>query len=1077
MDAKQEAVRRLLRTNVLFSGLTETDQKVLEPLFEVREYAANASIVEEGAPMDALYTICSGKVRLKQTQDGKRTSIGELGAEASLGERALIEAGEWSYQAVASERTTLLRLPGDRVRALLDRHPMMREAFKSHLGVVELAHRLRGMLGSARYTPEEFASILDNIGVKHIRKDQQVFAQGAQDPRLYCVEKGAIELVRQPLSGDPVVLDRLYRGDVFGEGGAIGGLSEGDGRQPHSALAVTDATVLVIRQDAVQKILQINPGLQERLRERLRQLQRNEEEEVAVRARAEGVDQRIKLADAVTEEEFLDLEQREKIRRFPLVRQNTEADCAAACVTMICQHYGKSFTVGQIRELANLHGAELPPNLIITGAENLGFSARAYALEFDDLRTLKLPGIVGWENYHYAVIYRVTNKEVQLADPLDGLKKLSKEEFLRGWTGAQVAGVSTAADRGVFIALEPTLNFEQKAVPKKPIYHFINYILPYKRYFGEAMIAALTINLLGLASPLFVQTIVDKVVVHHDVSLLNMMLVGMVLVSVFSTLSSISQSLLLAHTTARIDMRIMSEFYRHVLSLPMSFFLTRNKGEILARFGENQKIRAIISGSTVTVVLNTLMIILYFLMMFGYSVTLTLVFIVFIPMYLSVIMYFTPRIKAISQEIFETHAQSQARLVESLHGIETIKATANEYMARANWENAFVENVNRGFRSARLNLMSNSLNKLVGLASQVVILWLGANQVMAGQMSIGELMGFNMLTGMVIGPVLQMVGLWNNLLEVRISVDRVGEILNVVPEQEPITTPERMPATLTECQGRIEFENVNFSYVANEKENFVMRDFNLVIEPGERVAFVGPSGCGKSTIAKMILGFHMPRSGECRIDGKDLKTLDLTALRRNIGVVLQDSFIVAGTVAENIALGDPEPDLAAVTEAARLAGAHEFIINYPLGYQTPIGEKGMGISGGQRQRICIARALYRKPRILIFDEATSALDNESEKRIQENMKTILRGRTSITIAHRLSTIVDSDSICYIANGKVAEKGTHEQLTDPKYLVDNGYTGLYYHLAQQQFNLPPLDLAKEVSPSGSEEQENLSLTTA
>lgn len=517
MDAKQEAVRHLLRTNILFSGLTETDQRVLEPLFEVREYVANAVIVEEDTPVDAFYAICSGKVRLKQTQGGKRASIGELGSEASFGERALIEAGTWPHQVVASERATLLRLPGDRVRALLERHPMMREAFRSHLGVVELAQRLRGMLGSAQYTQDEFASILDNIGVKHIPKEQQVFAQGAQDPRLYCVEKGAVDLVRQPLSGEPVVLDRLYRGDVFGEGGAIS-VDGGDGRQPHAAIAVTDATVLVIRQEAVLKILQINPGLHERLRERLRQLQRNEEEEVAVRARAEGVDQRIKLADAVTEEEFLDREQREKIRRFPLVRQNTEADCAAACVTMVCQHYGKSFTVGQIRELANLSGAELAPNVLITGAENLGFSARAYALTFEDLKTLKLPGIIGWENYHYAVIYRVTQKEVQIADPLDGLKKLSKEEFLKGWTGAQVVGVSTAADRGVFIALEPTLSFEQKAVPKKPIYHFINYILPYKRYFGEAMIAALTINLLGLASPLFVQTIVDKVVVHHDVS-------------------------------------------------------------------------------------------------------------------------------------------------------------------------------------------------------------------------------------------------------------------------------------------------------------------------------------------------------------------------------------------------------------------------------------------------------------------------------------------------------------------------------------------------------------------------------
>ncbi|MCB1754650.1 MAG: peptidase domain-containing ABC transporter, partial [Gammaproteobacteria bacterium] len=927
----------------------------------------------------------------------------------------------------------------------------------SRLGVVELSHRLRGILGNARYSSKDFDMILANVGVKNIPRGGTVFKQGQNDPRLYCVEKGAIDLVRRPLSGEDVILDRLYRGDLLGETCALPP-PEGAETQHHSAVAITDdVSVLVIRKEAASKILELNPELHESLRIRVKQLFQNEEDEIAVRQRAEGVDQRIRLADAVTEEEFLARESKQTVKGFNIVRQNAESDCAAACLTMICKHYGKDFTMGQIRELANLSTASVTPTAVINGAERMGYSARAYALRFDDLKNVKLPAIVGWEDYHYLVIYRVTPKEVHVADPAEGIKKLKKEEFMTGWSEAMVKGTDTEDDQGVLIALEPTQRFEQQEVPKKPITHFLNYILPYKRFFGEAMVAALTINLLGLASPLFIQTIVDTVVVHHDVSLLNMMLAGMVLVSVFSTLAGIAQNLLLAHTTARIDMRIMSEFYRHVLSLPMNFFLTRNKGEILARFGENQKIRMIISGSTVTVLLNTLMIVIYFLMMFGYSVSLTFAFMIFIPMYLGIIFYFTPRIKKISQEIFETNSQSQSRLIESLNGIETLKATANEYMARANWESAFVDNVNRGFHSAKLNLLSGSLNKLVSLSSQVVILWLGANQVMNGTLSIGELMGFNMLTGMVIGPVLQMVGLWNSLLEVRISVDRVGEILSVTPEQEPISSPDKVPANLSDCRGQIEFRKVNFSYVANEQENFVMREFDLAIEPGQRVAFVGASGCGKSTIAKMVLGFNMPANGECLIDGKEIRDVDLTSLRRNIGVVLQDSFIMAGTVAENIALGDPEPDLAAVTDAAKLAGAHEFIINYPVGYQTLIGEKGMGISGGQRQRVCIARALYRKPKILIFDEATSALDNESEKRIQENMQTILRGRTSITIAHRLSTIVDSDMICFIADGKVAEKGSHEQLIDPDYLRANGYTGLYYKLARQQFNLPELEL--------------------
>ena len=410
--------------------------------------------------------------------------------------------------------------------------------------------------------------------------------------------------------------------------------------------------------------------------------------------------------------------------------------------------------------------------------------------------------------------------------------------------------------------------------------------------------------------------------------------------------------------------------------------------------------------------------------------------------------------------MFLVNTQAQGYLIESLNGIESIKATSNEYMARSRWENEMVEAVNLGYKSQKLSLVTDSLYQVVQLGSTIAILWIGANAVIAGSMTIGELMGFNMLMGFVMGPILGMLSLVNDFQEVRIAMDRVGDVLTVKPEQETVR-PDAVPAVLTGCRGHLTFEKVNFSYVANGKENAIMRDFDLEIEPGMRVAFVGPSGCGKSTIAKMILGFNIPQGGLCKIDGKDIKTLDLASLRSNIGVVLQDSFLFSGTVAQNIALGDPEPDMQAVKEAARLAGADEFIINYPLGYQTLIGEKGIGISGGQRQRICIARSLYRKPRIMIFDEATSALDNESEARIMENMSSILAGRTSI--AHRLSTVMDSDLICYISNGKVQERGTHKQLIDKSYLLKMGYRGMYYKMAQTQFDLPALDLGHIPAP--------------
>ncbi|MBF0145976.1 MAG: ATP-binding cassette domain-containing protein [Magnetococcales bacterium] len=1068
MNATQEAIRHILATHIMFSQLPDHDKEFLQTQFGLHTFDVGAVIAEQDQPMEHFIYLHSGKVRLKRTHEGKRVSLGVLERHSSFGEPSLIQEGTWPYQIVVEESVTAFVMPVAGVRRMLPGNEDMAQLFKKEVGYLLLAQRLRGMLSDFPYRQIDFFDILHQLGVKNIAAGGVVYEQGKKDPRLYYVEKGEVVLVRQPLQGPEVVLDQVYAGALVGEGAALQDLNP-EGIQPHTARVGRDVTLLVIRQEEVAKILAINPTLHEQLRLRALFLRDKEQQEIESRQRSEGVDQRVRLAAGVTEDEFRALERDERgkkggIKTFPVVRQRASSDCGAACLTMICNHYGKEFKLGQIVELSNLSSAGVTPDSVISGAERLGFNASAYALRYDDIKGVKLPGIVGWEGSHYLVLYRMTEKKVYLVDPEKGHLKLSRQEFETGWTRAEVPGVVTEPDRGVFIALNPTLKFEYAAPPKRPIMHFVRYVLPYKKYFADALVAALLLNLLGLAAPLFTQTIVDTVVVHKDVSLLNMMLGGMILVAVLKTVTMVSQSLLLAHTTTRIDIKMMSEFYRHILALPMSFFLTRNKGEILAGFGENQKIRGIIAGSTITIILSLLMMFIYFFMMFGYSVVLTLVSMIFIPLYVGITLYFTPRMKSISQQMFLTGAKSQSNLIESLNAIESIKATANEYMARARWEDAFVDNINMGFQRQRLGLISDNLNQLVGLSSTVAILWIGATQVMEGKMTVGELMGFQMLLGMVMGPVFQVVQLWNSSQDVRIAIDRVTDILNVKPEQEPVTTPENMPATLNETmEGRIVFDKVNFSYTTvSGKEAFIMKEFELTIEPGQHIAFVGAAGCGKSTIAKMILGFNMPfpSGGTCYIDGKDVRELDLSVLRRNIGVVLQDGFLFSGTVAENIALGDPEPNLLQVKEAARLAGADEFIKKMAMGYQTQVGEKGVGVSGGQRQRICIARAIYRRPKIMLFDEATSALDNQTEALVQKNINQILTGRTSITIAHRLTTIVHSDLICFIKDGKVAEKGTHQELIDPDYLREKGYSGLYYGLAASQFGLPPLDLSSQ-----------------
>jgi len=758
MDAKQEAIKELMQTHVMFSQLSVKEKIFLAKLIVVKVYDKNDVIALQGDAINGFYYIHSGEVRLKQTRDNKRASIGSIFSKGSFGELSVVKDCFWEYQIEAINKTIVLILPAQPVRQANKTHPQLSELLKKQVGMVELMQRLRGLLAKSKYSSEQFNAIVEKIGIKQFEPDQYVFHQGDEDPRLYYIEQGSVELIWRSITDEKIVLDKVIRGELLGENGALSAIGKVS-KQVVSARAVTPLTVLVFYKPEVDAMLEINPELHEQLRLRAHSLRQQQLLETNARQQAEGADLRVHLNDAVSEEEFKQSVQKKQIRKFPLINQLNESDCAVNCLTMICHFYGKDFSAGQLKELTNLNTANPDPNQITGGAESLGFQTKAYGITYEQLQTLPLPGIIGWENYHYAVLYKITKKEVFLADPAKGLIRLAKEEFIKGWTQALITGAETNPDAGLFIAIQPTIKFTEREPPKKPIQHFINYLLPYKVLFMEAFLAALTINLLGLASPIFIQTIVDTVVVHHDVSLLNMMLAGMVLVAIFKTLSVTAQSLLLAHTTARIDMKMMSEFYRHILDLPMDFFLTRNKGEILARFGENAKIRAIIAGSSITVVLNTLMIFLYFMVMFAYNSVLSLVVMFYIPLYIGIVWYFTPRIKAIAQERFVTGAQSQAHLIESLNGIESIKATANEYMARARWEESFVENVNKGYTQQKLNLMSMNLNQLVSMASTVTILWIGANQVIANQMTIGELMGFNMLVGLVMGPVMQMVGL------------------------------------------------------------------------------------------------------------------------------------------------------------------------------------------------------------------------------------------------------------------------------------------------------------------------------
>jgi ATP-binding cassette subfamily B protein len=484
----------------------------------------------------------------------------------------------------------------------------------------------------------------------------------------------------------------------------------------------------------------------------------------------------------------------------------------------------------------------------------------------------------------------------------------------------------------------------------------------------------------------------------------------------------------------------MSQFFRHTLSLPYSFFAKRKTGDIFARFEENQTIRAFLTESTITTVLNLLMIFIYFTVMFLYNVKLTLLLIAFVIPILALTVLMTPKVKSFRREVFRATTDAKAYLMEALGGVETVKGMGIERPVRLKWEKKYAQALDVQYRAQSFNIGVGLAGNLLSAATTIAILWAGADLVLARELSIGQLIAFNALMGSVLAPLMGLIGLWSLLNDASVAMERLGDVLDLEPEQRPEDLASRV--AIPDLQGDIRFDGVYFRYGGNETP-YVLENISVDIKPGELVAVVGRSGSGKSTLAKLLVGFYPPTDGRLTVDGYDIGVVDKEYYRAQVGYVMQTNLLFSGTIAENIAGESDEPDRRRIEEVAKRADAHGFISKLPLGYQQVVGERGIGLSGGQIQRLCIARALYRDPRLLVFDEATSALDSESESNIIANLSDFLKGRTAVVIAHRLSTILRADKILVLYDGKIVEQGRHDELVERR--------GMYYELVQKQLS--------------------------
>jgi len=683
-----------------------------------------------------------------------------------------------------------------------------------------------------------------------------------------------------------------------------------------------------------------------------------------------------------------------------------EIDTGLQALALLLRFHGIPVDPAQIAH--QFAGARIRIPEMLRCAKTLKLKARTIDADWAYLQNAQLPAIAECHGGDFLVVGKVAEPGALVHAPAAGRPQLmTRAQFEAQWTG-----------RIVLMARRASLG---DLARRFDITWFLQAMQKYRRMFTEVLVASFFLQLLALVTPLFFQVVTDKVLVHRGFSTLDVLVVGVIAVSIFEVVLGGLRTYVFAHTTNRIDVELGARLFRHLSALPIGYFEARRTGDSVARVRELETIRNFLTSSALTLLIDLFFTFVFLAVMFYYSPMLTWVVVGSFPFYIAISAGATPAFRRRLDEKFERGAENQAFLVESVSGMQTLKAMAVEPQMQRQWEEQLAGYVQASFRVLSLSNWASQGVQLVSKIVTVLTLYFGAHFVIQGDLTVGELIAFNMLASRVAQPVLRLAQLWQDFHQARISVARLGDILNAVPE--PAYNPAR--AALPGIRGDIVIEHVVFRYRLDGPE--VLQDVSLKILAGQVVGIVGSSGSGKSTLTKLIQRLYVPERGRVLIDGVDLSVVDVAWLRRQVGSVLQENVLFNRSIRDNIALADPGISMERVIAAAELAGAHEFILELPQGYDTMVGERGASLSGGQRQRIAIARALVTDPRILIFDEATSALDYESEQIIQANMRRIAAGRTVLVIAHRLSAVRHADRIITIERGRIVEDGSHEDL--------------------------------------------------
>lgn len=718
--------------------------------------------------------------------------------------------------------------------------------------------------------------------------------------------------------------------------------------------------------------------------------------------------------------------------KYECIKQHDITDCAAACLATISKHYGLKIPITKIREIAGTDKQGTNAYGLIKAAEKMGFSAGGFRSTPEEFYgDFELPAIahvvVDGSLLHYVVVHKITRQEIIVADPAKGIVKYKPEDFFKIWSG-------------ILIIIEPTTEFEKGDQTKNIFTRFFYLLKLQKNLLAQIFIISVIVAALGIVAALYFQFLLDDIIPRKDLSKLNFVSMCIVMLYVLKIFLNAVRTRLLIYFSQKIDLKLILGYYHHVLDLPMNFFGTRKTGEIISRFNDASKVREAISGAALSIMIDTLMALVGGIILYRQNPAMFFIAFLIVIAYAITVTAFNKPIEKANRKQMEDNAQLTSYLVESINGVETIKAFNAERKVKTKTHNSFTKLLKSIFKSSWIATLEASCSEFVSTVGGIIILWVGAYNVTKGTLTIGELLAFNALLVYFLDPIKNLINLQPMMQTAIVASDRLGEILDLTPEKTEVQDKKVAPESL---KGDIELKNVNFRYGTRD---LILKDISLKIQGGERIALVGSSGSGKTTLAKLLLNFYQCESGEILINGHNIQDIKIEQLRKRTAYISQKVFLFSGTIKENLEFA-LEKSLAAkvkigktiiektgmeeLMKIAEMTKTNEFIMNSPLGYETMLEEDGTNLSGGQRQRLAITRALLKKPDILIMDEATSNLDSITEKAIESTIEQITENVTTIIIAHRLSTIKSCDRIYVMEAGTIAECGTHEELLEEK----------------------------------------------